>query len=190
MSGQVSQVFLANNAAIAESSTTTASIVGDAWGSMTGALKSHMAAMIEGKETVGQALEGILKETLMSIATESAVKSLFSFASAIAAAAVEDYPGAAKFAAAGVEYAAVAALAGGGAYAMYSAGSHSSASAGGGAAAMPASAGGVGGPSSGGGGGTTIVVNLAGVAVTNQGAQDAIMRGVQHLQMRGLIRAA
>lgn len=50
-----------------------------------GAFKSHLAAVITGKETIGQALQAMLHETMLSLAQESAVKALFNTAEGIAA---------------------------------------------------------------------------------------------------------
>jgi hypothetical protein len=55
----------------------------------------------------------------------------------------------------------------------------------GGGSAHPAHVAGGGGSST--GGGVTYVFNVAGVAVTNAGVADSILRGIQHGQNRGII---
>src|SRR5690349_18902797 len=51
------------------------SLMGGAFQSATGAFKAHLGALIEGKESVGEALRGVLHETLLALAQEAAVKS-------------------------------------------------------------------------------------------------------------------
>lgn len=82
-----------------------------------GASKSHIAAVIEEKESAGDAARSIAHEALLSLATESVGRALFSTAQGFANLGLQNYPGAAaSFTAAGI-YAAVAAGAGLGAYA-------------------------------------------------------------------------
>lgn len=57
-----------------------------------GAFKSHLAAVITGKETIGQALQAMLHETLLSLAQESAIKAIFNTAEGIAAFASGNVP--------------------------------------------------------------------------------------------------
>lgn len=86
-----------------------------AFSNMTGALRTHLKAVIEGKEEFGAALQAMLHETLLNLATESAVQAIFQTALAIAAfATYRPAEGAQHLAAAGV-FAATAILAGGGA---------------------------------------------------------------------------
>lgn len=89
-----------------------------ALGALQGAIESNVAAWVAGEQSIGQALAGILSQTLTTIATEATVKALLATAEGLFLTATMKYDGAAAaFAAAGT-YAAVAVLAGGGAAAM------------------------------------------------------------------------
>lgn len=141
---------------------------------LNGAFKQHLAAVIEGKETIGDALQGILHETLLSLATESAVKALFNYAEAFAAfATYRPAEGASHLAAAGT-YTAVAALAGVGAALTTPASTSSGAGAGnaGSISGVGASAGpGASEPTR-----QSITVNINGAAlVTREHIEDAVL---------------
>ena len=82
-------------------------------GTLTGALKTHFAALITGKETVGEAIKGLVHELTLSLASEAFVRAIMETAHGIAALAsialAPTAPG--HFAAAGL-YTSVAALGG------------------------------------------------------------------------------
>jgi hypothetical protein len=155
-------------------------------GAMTGAFKAHFAAVIRGQETLGQALKGMLEDTLLTIATEAAVKALFAGAQALYFAAIGNYAGAASAAGSAAMFAVVAGAAGAGAYGLSqmdkqpaSAGALASGTSrdAGPARAGPAS-------SDAGGGGNTYVFNVNGSA-TREDAEDAIVRAVDSAAQRG-----
>ncbi len=149
------------------------SVFSSAMQSMTGALKTHIAAVVAGKETIGQALQGVLNETLMALTQEAIVKALFNTAEGFAAlASYRPAEAVQHFTAAGI-YAAVAGAAGAGAALTMPSGGESS----GGTSSAGASA------SSGfSSGGTqadqpkeSIVINLNGAMyLTQEQVQDAI----------------
>ncbi len=154
----------------------------EAWGIVTGAFKQHLSAFISGKETMQQALQGMLQDVLLEIATSSAVKALESQAAAIFAAAAEDWPGAAKFEAAAAAYAGVAVATGYGASAMMR--SSAGASGGGTQATPPRTAASAGSAASekAAGGNVTIVVSGA---MFNEGVEENVRRAVVSLKQRG-----
>lgn len=88
-------------------------VVSSALGTMTSAFKSHLQAVITGKETIGQALQGIVHETMLALATESAAKAIFNLAEAAAAAATYRPAEAAQHLVAAGLYTAVAGVSGG-----------------------------------------------------------------------------
>jgi hypothetical protein len=156
-------------------------------GTMTGAFKTHLAAVIQGRETIGEALRAIAQETLTALAVESAVQALFETAKGIAKAATSygmDPTATGHFVAAGI-YAAVATAAGGAAYGLSTMAPKTSAGAGmsAGGSQGPARA----GPSStaGGQGGPTYVFNVNGT-LTREDAQDAIVRALDEAGERGV----
>jgi hypothetical protein len=164
--------------------------VSGAFNTMTGSLRTHIAALVTGKENIVAALKGIAHETMLSLAQEAAVRSAMSLAGGIAAAVTPGGQGTAVglFAAAGV-YAGVAALAGVGAYATRP--SEAAASAGGGASAQrlgaPASAaaangGRAGGPSS-------VTINVNGAVIDREGFESAVVSGLRGARQRGLLAA-
>lgn len=73
------------------------------------ALTKHFEAVRTGRETVGDAMRGILADTLDAIGTEALVKGGFYAAEAIAKLVMYDFPGAATAAAASAAYFAVGA---------------------------------------------------------------------------------
>ena len=142
-----------------------ASEMGDALlGGIATAFAGAAKAALKGEKSFGEALAGMLEDTLWSIGSQALVLSIFEFAKAIGEAASQNYVGAAAHAAAGAAYGAVAALAFGGAAGL-SAASAGSASSGGGAPNAPASP----QPSAndnGGGGITNVTVMFGGPVVT------------------------
>jgi thiamine biosynthesis lipoprotein ApbE len=155
-------------------------------GTMTSAFKTHLAAVIQGRESIGEALRAIAQETLTALAVESAVQALFETAKGIAKLASSygtDVSATGHFAAAGI-YAAVATAAGGTAYALSASASKPAAASGMSANGSqgPARA----GPSStaGGQGGVTNVFNVNGT-LTREDAQDAIVRALNEAGERG-----
>jgi len=83
----------------------------NALGGLGTALSKHFESIVKGQETVGEALKGILTDTLDSIAKESFTKGGFYAAEAIAKLVMYDYPGAATAAAASAAYFAAGATA-------------------------------------------------------------------------------
>jgi hypothetical protein len=155
-----------------------------AFNNVTGSFKAHLSALIVGKETIGEALSGMLQETLLSVATEAAVQALFEGAKAIAAAASDRYDQAAEHAYAAAAYAATAIATGVGAGVM--ARSSAAAPNGSGAASpRPANAASVpGGSNAGGGGGMTVVYNISGV-FDQKGADGVVHSSLQNLYRNG-----
>lgn len=157
----------------------TAGLFRTAMGSMTQSFRSHIGALITGRETIGEALKGMLHETLLSLAQESAVRAIMETAHGIAAVATFRYPqAAAHFAAAGV-YTGVAVAAGVGA--AITAPPQASASAG---SSMGSDAGTRLGPSraandNAGGGNQTYVLNFQSALITREDAQDVVVRAAQ-----------
>lgn len=89
-----------------------AQLVTGSFNAMGRAFSSHLTAVIEGRESVGEALQGMLADTLKTISQEAAVKAGMELASGFAALAIGNVPGAgAHFTASGL-FAGVAALAG------------------------------------------------------------------------------
>lgn len=157
----------------------TAGLFRTAMGSMTQSFRSHIGALITGRETIGEALKGMLHETLLSLAQESAVRAIMETAHGIAAVATFRYPqAAAHFAAAGV-YTGVAVAAGVGA--AITAPPQAAASAG---SSMGSDAGTRLGPSraandNAGGGNQTFVLNFQSALITREDAQDVVVRAAQ-----------
>lgn len=106
----------------------------NALGALGTSLSKHFESIVKGQETVGQALKGILTDTLDSIAKESFTKGGFYAAEAIAKLVLYDYPGAATAAAASAAYFAAGATATGLGAAVSGGGSAPAAPAGGGSA--------------------------------------------------------
>lgn len=162
--------------------------VGGVFQSMSGAIRSHVGAMIAGREDIGQAAKGIATDVLTSLAQEATVKALFYGATAIAEAFT---PGgqaaAAGHAAAAAAYGAAALAAGGAAYALGSiGGSAAPASTGSGLPRETASVGG-GAGEAGGRGSTVINVNFSGTILgTQEHVEDAVVRAVNGAAERGV----
>lgn len=183
----LSQQFAQSFAQIADVSQTGAQALAktatQAFGSLSGALRQHIRAVDEGKESIGEALKATLHETLLTLATESAVQAVFQTASGFARLALGDYPGAANsFLAAGL-FAGTAALAGVGVAATVPAQA---------ASAQPrqiepaARAGSL--PGRGGGdGNTTIVYNIAGNVFGRERGEEEIAQYYRGAQQRGLV---
>jgi hypothetical protein len=171
LSTQFAQTFGANADSINTSAQNMASVAGGAFQSLTGTFKSQLPALIEGRENAGEALQGMLHETLLSVATESAVKALFEGAAAIASAAGGNYPAAGQHAIAAGMYAGVAVAAGVGA--AISTPHPATASAVSGASSSGRSAG-TGPSADSGGSNVTNIVNVNGFAMTHEGVQDSV----------------
>lgn len=157
---------------------TMAGSIRGAYDSMTSAAGEHLAALVLGQETLGQALQGMLHDTLAAVAKEASIKAILETAAGIASLASFNYPSAAQhFAAAGV-FAAAAVAAGAGAQAIGPASAPSSASAPSGAsrASSPAPA-----ASERGEKGTMININMSGLLAGS--AQDAARQVVNLLRV-------
>lgn len=173
-----------------ESQKTGAEGVAEVWSgmmqSMTASFKQHLAAVVTGKETIGEALQGILQETLLNLTVESAAKAIFELAEGVAAAASYRYAEAGQhFTAAGI-YTAVAATAGVATYGL----SQLQAGAQGGQNVTPqsdragrgaTSESNVSGQQSGG----TVVINVNG-ALFNEGVEDSVVRAIDRAASRGV----
>lgn len=106
----------------------------NALGALGTSLAKHFESIVKGQETVGEALKGILTDTLDAIAKESFTKGGFYAAEAIAKLVMYDFPGAATAAAASAAYFAAGATATGLGAAVSGGGSAPAAPAGGGSA--------------------------------------------------------
>lgn len=114
-STQFANVFAQNTEHAASMAQSFSATVASSMGTATGALRSHFAAWVAGRETVGEAAQAIVHEVLLSLATEAAIKAIFNYGEAIAAAATYRYAEAAQHLAAAGIYTAVAGIAGAGA---------------------------------------------------------------------------
>lgn len=191
--GDVATQFGAQFVPAAEATKTAAEQMAEgvkgAFDTMTGAIKSHVAAVIEGRESIGEALRAIAHETLMSLAQEAIGRSLMETAAGIAALTnpitAATAPG--HFAAAGV-YAAVAGLAGLGAYATNAPTAAASAGAGGSRIPSAASAGAT---SGGAAGSQSFVINVNGTVMDREGMANAVLGAVNDaIERGGMLRAA
>jgi hypothetical protein len=194
---QLSQRFAQHQELNQTTAQNAAGLIEGAYNTMTGALKTHIAAVIQGKEDVGQAVKATLQEILLSLAAESATKAIMETAMGFAAlargassygadagavvSAPMHFTSAAMFAAiagaAGLGYAGVSAIGGGEAK-----------SAGGfGAGASPGAAASTRGPggAANDGGNVTIINNVNGFAMTHEGVQNAIAGGLEGYVGRG-----
>lgn len=114
-----------------------ASSLNASFGALGQSLAAHFQSIIAGQETLGEALRGILSDTLDSIAKEAYAKGGFYFAEGLARLVMYDFPGA------GTSFAASAAYfaAGAGAQALGAAVAPPSQPSGGGSAASPSGGG-------------------------------------------------
>lgn len=96
----------------------TRDLVVGAFTDMTDAIGRHIEAVVKGRETLGDALQGMLSDALGAIAKRSSVSAAEEFVASIASLALGDFRGAGLHAAAAVGYTAVAALAGAGSSAV------------------------------------------------------------------------
>lgn len=113
-SQQVSAMARSTDAAVkyADALTRLGEVGGTALGALTSAVTANVEAWVVGEKTIGQALLGILSQTLQTIAKESAVKAILYTAEGFAALVTMNGPAAASaFTAAGF-YTAAAAAAG------------------------------------------------------------------------------
>lgn len=156
-----------------------------AFDAMTGAVTNHVAAIIEGRESIGEALRGIAHDTLLSLAQTATKEALMETArgtAKLAASYGADPTAYGHFAAAGI-YAAVAVGAGLGAYAT---GAPSASAASGGAGRTPPAAASAGvGSGQQGGGGNTFVINVNGTVMDREGMNNALLEGVNDAMSRG-----
>ena len=175
-----------------------ANLTEGAYNTMTSALKTHISAVIQGKEEIGPALKAMTQEILLNLATQAISQAIMELALGVAslargiasygadvgavASAPMHFASAAMFgaigAAAGLGYAGVSAIGG----ASSGAGAHSSA----GAHVPPASAG---TPSGGGssGGVTNLTVNVNGFSMTHEGVQNTVVGAVEGYIGRGRV---
>jgi hypothetical protein len=174
---------------VTQSSQRLAQGVRGAFNTMSSAASSHFQALITGRENIGEALQGMLHDTLTALATESFSKSLFETAQGFAAIATYRYPEAAShFTAAGI-YGAVAAGAGVGAYFTRPQGASQSAGAGaGGGRPSPAARGDS--PVGSGGGNVTYVINVESALATSAQVQDELVRAESGAMRRGVANEA
>lgn len=116
---------------------TAAGSLNSTFGALGQSLAAHFQSIIAGQETLGEALRGILSDTLDSIAKEAYAKGGFYFAEGLARLVMYDFPGA------GTSFAASAAYfaAGAGAQALGAAVAPPSQPSGGGSAASPSGGG-------------------------------------------------
>lgn len=164
--------------------------VNGAFQSMVGGMRSHIGAVIEGRETIGEAMRGIVHETLLALAQEAAAKSLMSLAGGIAASVTPGGQGtAAGLFAASAIYAGVAGLAGLGAMATGApAAAASSAS---GAGRTPPAAASAGSSGRGSSEGTNVTINVNGTVMDREGTADSIRELLNDsLSRGGVLRAA
>lgn len=96
----------------------TRDIVVGAFTDMTEATAKHIEAVVTGRESLGEALRGMLSDTLAAIAKRASVSAAEELVASIASLAAYDFPGAGLHAAAAVGYTGVAALAGAGSSAV------------------------------------------------------------------------
>lgn len=157
--------------------------VSGAFATMTGAVKSHVAALIEGRETAGQAMLGIAHDTLLALATEAVGRSLMSLGGALAATAVGS-PTAPLLYASAAAYAGVAALAGAGAAATGAAMAGAAPAAAAGSRTPPAAAS-AGGSGRGSSEGSTVVINVNGTVMDREGTADSIRELLNDSLSRG-----
>jgi len=90
----------------------TRDLVVGAFSDMTTAVSKHIEAVVTGRETMGDALQGMLSDALGAIAKRASVSAAEELVSSIASLAVGDLRGAGLHAAAAVGFTAVAGLAG------------------------------------------------------------------------------
>lgn len=159
-----------------------ATSVSSAWETMTGSFKAHLAAIITGKESLGEALRSMTHEVLLSLSTESAVAALKESAAGIASLAVGAVPKAGMhFTAAGI-YAGVAVAAGVGAAVTVPKPAPTTNDAFGNSRA--ASVGGASGSQQS-GGAPTYIINVNGTLVDREGFANAVGGAFQDLGQRG-----
>lgn len=163
--------------------------VNGAFQSMVGGMRSHIGAVIEGRETIGEAMRGIVHETLLALAQEAAAKSLMSLAGGIAASVTPGGQGtAAGLFAASAIYAGVAGLAGLGAMAT---GAPAAAASSAGAGRTPPAAASAGSSGRGSSEGSTVVINVNGTVMDREGTADSIRELLNDsLSRGGVLRAA
>jgi transposase len=160
-----------------------------AFDAMSGAITSHVQALMAGRETIGEALRGITHETLNAIAEQAIPKALFETAQGIAALAIGNVNGAgAHFAAAGT-YAAVAALAGLGAAATAPPATSAAATTAGAAGTALNSPAQLRSGDSSRGEKASITINVNGAVIDREGFEDALVEGLRGARQRGLMAA-
>jgi hypothetical protein len=95
-----------------EAGQTFSGSMGIVWGSVTGALQNHLAALVQGKEDAKTAFMGMAKDALQALSTRAIGEALAQLAIGFGALAIQNYPGAASaFTSAGL-WAAVGAVSG------------------------------------------------------------------------------
>lgn len=163
-------------------SATLGDAISGAVGSFAGAIKSHMAAVIQGKETIGQALQATLSEVLTTLASESAVKAIFSLAEGFAYLAQDNYKSAAQSFTASAIYGSVAGVAGVAAMAVGTPSTSTPSTSSSGGSSLPS---GPSSPANNNAGGTGMVINIQGkLFLTQEEVEDALYRGVRRAQNR------
>jgi hypothetical protein len=76
------------------------------------AMAEHLSAAVAGRESFGQAMEGMAQDAIKAVGDQAKIRSAFEFVAGLASLAVWDLPGAAQHFAAGAGFAVVAGLAG------------------------------------------------------------------------------
>lgn len=152
--------------------TEAAGAMDNALGALGTSLAKHFESIVKGQETVGEALKGILTDTLDAIAKESFTKGGFYAAEALAKLVMYDFPGAATAAAASAAYFAAGATATGLGAAVSGGGSAPAAPAGGGSAPRSERTGG-GAANDNASGGQTVVNHYYAPVIGGRTATDA-----------------
>jgi hypothetical protein len=198
LQAQLAQRFAQHQELNQTTAQNAAGVIEGAYNTMTSALKTHIAAVIQGKEDVGTALKATLQEILLNLAAESATKAIMETALGFAAlargagsygadtgavvSAPMHFTSAAMFAAlaagAGLGYAGVSAI--GGAPAGAGASSFGSKAAG------PASTR-DGAPANDTGGSVTIINNVNGFAMSETQVQDGLVNAMDRAAARGVV---
>jgi ribosomal protein L35 len=151
----------------------TRDLVVGAFNDMTDAVGKHIEAVVMGRESLGEAVQGMLSDTLAAIAKRASVSAAEELVASLASLAVGDLRGAGLHGAAAVGYTAVAALAGAGSAAAAPSAPSAPSASGAGASrsagdVTPRAAG-----KSGGGDGQTVNVYFGGPVIGAGGARQA-----------------
>jgi hypothetical protein len=171
---QFARAFAANADLVGTSAQHMAGIGSRAFQTLTNSFKAHLGALIEGRETIGEALRGITHEVLLQIAEESAVQAIFETAKGFAALASYQYPQATGHFTSAAMYAGLAVGSGLGAFATNPSQASANTSTGG---TQPRERASVGGGSGGSGEGGNVTINYVvnGSVYHGEQAQDEVV---------------